>query len=135
MKKSNETTAVIGVAWYRINQWQRLRAVSIDADNLEDTYEEWLREAEQKVAEFRALGLCVEKVDVDVEQLIAWYNERGRELMVVLGRFMSRRSCASATKVPFNAAVRSIKPESEMRGRGYGRKHGPLTLRYFRGPV
>ena len=71
---------MIGVAWYRINQWQRLRAVSIDADNLEDTYEEWLREAEQKVAEFGALGLRVEKVDVDVEQLIAWCNERGLKL-------------------------------------------------------
>jgi hypothetical protein len=80
MKESNEAKAVVGVAWYRLKQWQRLRAISTDADNLEDTYEEWLRQAEQKVAELGALGLCVEKVDVDVEQLIAWCNEHGLEL-------------------------------------------------------
>lgn len=80
MKESDETNAVVGVAWYRLKQWQRLRAVSIDADDLEDTYEEWLRQAEQKVADLSALGLCVEKVDVDVERLIAWCNERGLEL-------------------------------------------------------
>jgi hypothetical protein len=80
MKESSVTNAVVGVAWYRLKQWQRLRAISTDADNLEDTYEEWLRQAEQKVAELNALGLFVEKVDVDVEQLIAWCNERGLEL-------------------------------------------------------
>lgn len=61
MKEPNETKAVVGVAWYRLKQWQRLRAVSIDADDLEDTYEEWLRQAEQKVAELSAVGLCLKR--------------------------------------------------------------------------
>jgi hypothetical protein len=39
-----------------------------------------LRLAEQKLAELRAGGLRVEKVDVDSEQLILWCNERGLEM-------------------------------------------------------
>ena len=77
MKEPAETKTVVGVAWYRLGQWQRLRTVSIDADDLEDTYEEWLRAAEQTVAQLTTLGQCVEKVDIDVERVIAWCNERG----------------------------------------------------------
>jgi len=55
-------------AWYRLKQWQRLRAVSIDADDLEDTYEIGCARRKQVTAELTALGMCVEKVDVDVER-------------------------------------------------------------------
>ena len=77
---TNERKTVVAVAWYRAKQWQRLRSVSIDDDDLEDTYEQWLHDAEQKFAELSSLGLCAEKVEVDVERLIAWCNEHGLEL-------------------------------------------------------
>jgi hypothetical protein len=68
------------LTWYRPTQWQRVRDISSDADDLEDTYEEWLRRAEQKLTELKADGWRVEKVDVDSEQLIVWCNERGLEV-------------------------------------------------------
>jgi hypothetical protein len=71
---------VVGFAWYRPAQWQRVRDISSDADDLEDTYEEWLRLAERKLTEIKASGLRVEKVDVDSEQLILWCNEQGLEM-------------------------------------------------------
>ena len=82
MTETNESKQkmVVGFAWYRPAQWQRVRDTSSDADDLEDTYEEWLRLAEQKLTELKAGGLRVEKVDVDSEQLILWCNERGLEM-------------------------------------------------------
>jgi hypothetical protein len=82
MTEPNESKQkmVVGFAWYRPAQWLRIRDISSDADDLEDTYEEWLRLAEQKFAELRAAGLHVEKVDVDSERLILWCNERGLEM-------------------------------------------------------
>ena len=82
MSEPNESKQklVVGFAWYRPAQWQRVRDISSDADDLEDTYEQWLSLAEQKVTELKASGLRVEKVDLDSEQLIAWCNERGLEV-------------------------------------------------------
>ncbi len=70
----------VGIAWYRPGQWQRLREISSDAESLEDTYEEWLTIAEQNVRKANRPNLSIEKVDVDVEELLAWCNERGLEV-------------------------------------------------------
>src|SRR5436190_13564981 len=35
---------VAGIAWFRADQWQLLRSLSTDADELEETYEEWGRD-------------------------------------------------------------------------------------------
>jgi hypothetical protein len=82
MNETNESKQkmVVGFAWYRPAQWQRVRDISSDAEDLEDTYEEWLRLAEQKLTELKAGGLRVEMVEVDSEQLILWCNERGLEI-------------------------------------------------------
>ena len=82
MKESKESQdqIVIGLAWYRPEQWLRVRDISSDADSLEGSYEEWLRSAEQKLEELSSSGLQVEKVDVHSEQLILWCNERGLEV-------------------------------------------------------
>ena len=42
---------VVGFAWYRPQQWQRVRDISTDADDLEETYEDWLRLADNKLSE------------------------------------------------------------------------------------
>ena len=70
----------MGFAWYRPEQWQRVRDISTDADNLEETYEEWLRLAEQKLKQLSASNMRVEKIDIDSEQLVLWCNERGLEI-------------------------------------------------------
>lgn len=67
----------IGIAWYRREQWQRLRQVSSDVDDLEETYEEWLNEASQTVRILKSIGASFEKVDVDVEELLRWCKDRG----------------------------------------------------------
>lgn len=62
----------VGAAWYRSDQWERLRQVSDDRADLEEAWEEWVRTAEKSLRDIRARGIRVEKVDVDVEELVQW---------------------------------------------------------------
>ena len=73
-------TMVVGFAWYRPDQWQRIRDISADKDDLHDSYLEWFQSAEARLQELRASGLRVERVDVQSEALILWCNERGLEI-------------------------------------------------------
>lgn len=65
------------VAWYKPNQWSRLREISEDRNQLEETYREWQDYAEQALKDFAARGGLLEKVTVDTEELLAWCKERG----------------------------------------------------------
>ena len=79
-ESTEQQNIIVGVAWYRPDQWQRIRDISIDGDEMEDSYEEWLLSAEQFLKEFSGPGKRFEKVDVDSEQLILWCNTRGLEV-------------------------------------------------------
>ena len=66
----------VAVAWYKPEQWERLLEISRDRDELENTFTEWIEFAEKKVTELEAAGLKLVKVEVDVEELLAWCNKR-----------------------------------------------------------
>ena len=69
---------VTGVAWYRPEQWSRLVEICSDADALDMTYEDWLRNATARFEELTAAGFTLKRVDVDVERLLAWCLVQGR---------------------------------------------------------
>jgi len=69
---------VVGVAWYRRDEWQPLLEVSVDREELEDTYDEWLSAMPSRLAEIKKAGLEPHKIDVAIDKLIAWCNSRGR---------------------------------------------------------
>lgn len=75
-QESDSSSIVIGVAWYRRDQWQRLLEIAEDADELSETYESWLSEAEKAIRLMAAENVFLEKVDVDVEEILAWCNAR-----------------------------------------------------------
>jgi hypothetical protein len=66
------------MAWYRPDQWALLRAVSGDGERLEASYEEWLAFASKQLRELQALGLQVDRIDVEVAALVRWCNSQGR---------------------------------------------------------
>jgi hypothetical protein len=79
-KAVSEVGTVIGVAWYRAEQWDRLREISVDRDKLEETYEEWLASAEEALRQIRRSGKYAEKVAVDVGELLAWCRARNLDV-------------------------------------------------------
>jgi hypothetical protein len=68
---------ITGIAWYRADQWEQLRALSADKDKLHDTYEEWLAEATAKVRDLARLGVATQPVHVDVNELALWCKQQG----------------------------------------------------------
>ena len=62
----------VGLAWYRPEQWQRLREISVDRAELEDTHREWLRNSEKAIRELNRNGIESVKVPLDVEELLHW---------------------------------------------------------------
>ena len=68
---------VTGIAWYRPEQWQRLREVSADGQELEQTHAEWLAVATKTLTDLEREGFSVRKVDVDLEELLTWCGQKG----------------------------------------------------------
>ena len=67
----NDSRMITGVAWYRPEQWERLREVSDDVENLEETYQAWLQTVERMIRDGIPANVTVEKVDIDVEEVLA----------------------------------------------------------------
>src|SRR4051794_32117639 len=71
---------VIGVAWYRPEQWPLLLSFAADANQLEPTHAQWLAFATKSIEEMRRQGISVQKVEIDVRELLAWCQRHGRLL-------------------------------------------------------
>lgn len=76
-KPKSPEKVVMGVGWYRPEQWKLLRQISADVNELEKTHAEWLAIAEKAVKDLKRQGLSIIKVDVDVEELRNWCGRQG----------------------------------------------------------
>ena len=74
--KSKQST-LIGYAWYKRNQWAILKAVVSDPENIEESYEDWLPNAEKSFAELKQSGENIRKVEVDIDELVSWCRAKG----------------------------------------------------------
>ena len=54
--------------------------VNSDAEDLEETHEEWVKIAEKVIEDLARQGLLAQKVDVDVNELQAWCSAQNRPL-------------------------------------------------------
>ncbi len=66
------TEGIFGIAWYRKDQWELLRMVSDKPEILEDTYEEWLINANKLKDNLEQLGITAKKVDIDINDVVLW---------------------------------------------------------------
>ncbi len=77
MDKDKELESV-GVAWYLADQWELLRERADDPEVLVERYEDWVEQADRMVALFKSQGMRVVKVEVDIEEVVAWCKAGGR---------------------------------------------------------
>ncbi|MEW6356388.1 MAG: hypothetical protein AB1696_08690 [Planctomycetota bacterium] len=68
---------VVGIAWYKPTQWKLLHESSEDTDELDGTYLQWSDAASDMMRQLRLAGVRVQRVDIDVEDLIKWCKEKG----------------------------------------------------------
>lgn len=84
--KIDRSLEVMAVAWWKREQWDRLYDISVDRENLEETFEEWEANALLMLVDVRdqvrASGqkISVDAFQVDTEELLLWCNVRGFEV-------------------------------------------------------
>ncbi len=54
--------------------------MSADKDRLEDSYEEWLASATGVVEELKRLGVDIELIEVDIDELVRWCRAKGKSI-------------------------------------------------------
>ena len=84
--------ALLGIAWYRAEQWGDLLSAVADREALEDRHEEWLATAEKTMADMSRAGSRVERVEIDVTEMVAWCRARNAPLDArARSRFVSEK--------------------------------------------
>ncbi len=68
---------VLGIGFYRSDQWPLLLKTAADSHILEKTYDEWLEVLDSSIGKIRANGLEPQLVEVDVEELLAFCKKEG----------------------------------------------------------
>ncbi len=68
---------VFGIGFYHKDQWPQLLDTAGDREELEDTYDEWKLNLVKSVKNLQALGSIPLKVDIDLDELLAWCAGRG----------------------------------------------------------
>jgi len=76
-KHRDNKSLVMGVTWYRPEQWERLREIVEDKENFDKTYEESRLDSETQIKQLESQGLRPVKVEVDVEEMIKWCSDQG----------------------------------------------------------
>ena len=73
--KKNVSDMPIAFAWYRPEQWALLKTYSIDKEEIEDTFAEWVEHAERSYKEYENSGLNMHKILIDIDALVEWCKE------------------------------------------------------------
>ncbi len=79
-RRSSKTSPrlVVGLAWYDCLQWAKLKQIAADAEQLDDTHEQWQRNAERTERHLAAQGMVVRRVPIDVDALVAWCRAQNK---------------------------------------------------------
>ena len=77
MKEKKRTLLV---AWFKESQWDHLKQIISDPENLGESYVEWRRQAEEHISMFRSTNGIVKKISVDTEKMLIWANENNIKL-------------------------------------------------------
>jgi hypothetical protein len=72
MSQDKAHTAVLGIAWYRREEWEDLKAYCEDRETMEDSYDDWKREATKALHEFQQSGEHAEAVDFNLHEFQKW---------------------------------------------------------------
>ncbi|HEU4678406.1 MAG TPA: hypothetical protein VFS35_02720 [Terrimicrobiaceae bacterium] len=77
-KKAQGEELMLGVAWYTEEQWARVKARAVDSELFEATYAEWVRMAEDALADIRREVGNPTKIYVEADELAAWCLVHGK---------------------------------------------------------
>ena len=67
--------------WYRTqDDFEKIKIISIDTHNLDDSFEQWLKSAETGIKELSERGYIVRKINVNPDELFIWCRDKGLKI-------------------------------------------------------
>lgn len=67
--------------WYEtVEDFEKVKSISADAHNLDNSFEQWLKSAETGVKEMSKRGHIVKRININPDELLAWSKKRGLEI-------------------------------------------------------
>ena len=72
--------SVMGIAWYRREDYEKLKKLCADGDTFAPRYDDWLKSAENLVNKLRSEGRAYRKIYIDPDTFQAWCAQRGIEI-------------------------------------------------------
>jgi hypothetical protein len=78
MALKKEPKAIVGIAWYRPEQWISLKDFCEDRDRMDATYEIWEKGAQEAMRQLRSSGEHVVSVDFNLEEFKMWCSANGK---------------------------------------------------------
>ena len=78
MTKNSLPSTVVGITWYRPEQYSAVKAFCEDRDSMDPTYEVWKSGAEKVMRELQAQGTKVERVDFDLDEFKMWCSANAK---------------------------------------------------------
>ena len=71
------TPSLVGLVWYRREEWPRVLAEFDDAKNMHDTWDEWRQSAENSVEQLARGGAIAYPVELSVDEITTFCRKRG----------------------------------------------------------
>ena len=71
-------SSAVGISWYSPATWKRLAA--IPEAEIEKSYSEYVRAAENIEREFAARGIPTVRLSIDIDQMTEWCRRNGYEI-------------------------------------------------------
>ena len=68
---------IYSFAWFQPEEWQKLKETVDDPETLDDSYQEWRKNAEETISEIRAAGHKVQKTSIKISKLLDWCASKG----------------------------------------------------------
>lgn len=97
------TDNIVGMAWYKPENFKRVRAMYDDGYMLQTTYPDWLATAELGYLHNQSRGVKVVRVDIDPEEFPRWCADQKLRMNAV-GRLVYIQFMAEQVAKARNAA-------------------------------
>ena len=69
----------VGLVWYRREDYPRVLQIMLDAEDLQESWNEWRRDARRVERELRRQGVPTSRVVLDPDTFLNWCAVRGLE--------------------------------------------------------
>lgn len=79
MSSRNKSQVIVGIGYYKREEWERFLASAEDRDELEDTYDEWLVNFDKAARNAKTTGVTLKKVIINLDDLMDYCINKKRK--------------------------------------------------------